>query len=98
VIPHVVFRAAARRELMEAALWYEQQRDGLGSDFRSEVERSLAAIAERPTGFPVLHRSIRCIRVRRFPYSIFIVVEPDRLVVLAVFHVRRNPLIWQSRA
>jgi plasmid stabilization system protein ParE len=36
--------------------------------------------------------------VRRFPYSVFYRVEADRIVVLAVFHGRRNPRIWQARA
>jgi hypothetical protein len=38
------------------------------------------------------------VRVRRFPYSVFFLPEPLRLVVFAVFHARRNPLVWQRRA
>ena len=34
---------------------------------------------------------------RRFPYSIFSRVESQQVVVLAVFHSRRNPRIWQTR-
>jgi toxin ParE1/3/4 len=94
----VVFRRAAQREFDDATLWYEERRRGLGAEFVAEVDRAIESIAQNPSRFPVIHRDLRCIRVRRFPYSVFFRVEPARVVVLAVFHVRRNPLIWQGRA
>jgi toxin ParE1/3/4 len=94
----VVFRVAARRELLEAAQWYEARRPGLGREFLVEIERAVNAAAEQPLRFPRTHREIRCVRVRRFPYSVFFLPEPHRVVVLAVFHARRNPLVWQRRA
>lgn len=47
--------------------------------------------------FPRMLKEIRCVRVRRFPYSVFFLPETRRVVVLSVFHVRRHPGIWQSR-
>jgi plasmid stabilization system protein ParE len=35
--------------------------------------------------------------VRRFPYSVYYVVEPSQIVVLAIFHGRRDPKQWRSR-
>src|SRR5687768_5130801 len=94
----VVFRRAAQREFADAALWYEERRGGLGAEFASEVNRAIESAAQNPTRFPIMHRDVRCIRAQRFPYSVFFRVEAARLVVLAVFHARRNPLIWQARA
>lgn len=37
---------------------------------------------------------VRRVLVERFPYCIFYVVEPERLVVLAVLHVARDPDLW----
>ena len=37
-------------------------------------------------------------RARRFPYSIFYTAESQQIVVLAVFHARRDPAVWQARA
>ena len=93
----VVFRRAARREFDEAALWYEARRVGLGSAFVLEIDRAVALAAEDPNRFPVMHANVRCLRVRRFPYSIFFLVESERLVVLAVFHARRDPMVWRMR-
>jgi hypothetical protein len=51
-----------------------------------------------PDRYSVKHKEIRCIRARRFPYSIFYTVESRQIVVLAVFHARRDPTVWQARA
>ena len=93
----VVFRPAARAEFDGAALWYEDRQPGLGVQFVGEIDRAVDLASRYPDRYPVTHREVRCIRARRFPYSIFYVVEPQRIVVLAVFHARRDPAIWQAR-
>jgi plasmid stabilization system protein ParE len=98
MIRAVVLRRAARREFDDAALWYEERRVGLGAEFVAEIERALGLVAENPARFPIMHRDIRCVRARRFPYSVFFRVEATRVVVLAVFHARRDPIIWRGRA
>jgi plasmid stabilization system protein ParE len=94
----VVFRRAARAEFDGAALWYEERQPGLGMQFTSEIDRAVNLAADYPERFPVKHRDICCVQARRFPYSVFYRVEARRIVVLAVFHVRRDPAIWQTRA
>jgi plasmid stabilization system protein ParE len=94
----VVLRRAAQREFDEAVLWYEERRVGLGAEFVAEIERAVGLAAENPERFPVMHRDVRCVRTRRFPYSVFFRIEPAGIVVLAVFHARRNPATWQRRA
>ena len=98
MILDVVFRRAARAEFDRAALWYEERRPGLGLQFTSEIDRAVNIAAEQPDRFPAKHRDIRCVQARRFPYSVFYRVEVTRIVVLAVFHARRDPEVWQARA
>ena len=93
----VVFRRAARAEFDGAALWYEERQPGLGMQFTSEIDRVVEVAAGNPERFPIRHGDIRCVLARRFPYSVFYRVEADRIVVLAVFHARRDPVIWQAR-
>jgi plasmid stabilization system protein ParE len=40
---------------------------------------------------------MRRIRIRRFPYFIFFRVRAEQLIVLAVFHTRRQPMTWRER-
>lgn len=41
---------------------------------------------------------VRKALVRPFPYSVIYRIQGGRVVVLAVFHNKRDPKIWQSRA
>ena len=91
------FRKAARLEYDEAAGWYESQRPGLGIEFVSEIERALLQACEMPQRFPRMLADVRCVRVRRFPYSVFFRVRSDQLIVLSVFHARRDPAYWRER-
>ena len=34
---------------------------------------------------------------RRFPYEVFFLEDDERVVVLSVFHAKRNPKRWQER-
>jgi toxin ParE1/3/4 len=93
----VFFRKAAQREVEEAALWYEARRSGLGAAFLAEVDRSVTLISENPTRFARVYRDIQCVRLRRFPYSLFFRDDVSRAVVVAVFHARRDPAAWGER-
>jgi plasmid stabilization system protein ParE len=91
------FRKAARLEYDEAAIWYESQKVGLGVEFVEEIERALLAACEAPQRFSAVLQDVHRVRVRRFPYFIFFRVRGNRLIVLAVFHVRRDPAVWRER-
>ncbi|MBI5890495.1 MAG: hypothetical protein HZB47_07440 [Nitrosomonadales bacterium] len=41
---------------------------------------------------------IRRVVANRFAYSVYFRAEHHRIVVLAVFHGSRDPVIWQARA
>jgi plasmid stabilization system protein ParE len=94
----VVFRPAARAEFDGATLWYEDRQPGLGTQFVAEIDRAVDLASEHPDRYPVQHKTIRCVRARRFPYSVLYTVEKEQIVVLAVFHARRDPAIWKARA
>ncbi len=93
-----VFHEQARVELEEAAAWYERQRPGLGSEFRSAVEDAVSRIQANPRNGPYyLAGTIRYYLVRRFPYVIFYAEGESVLRVLAVAHGRRKPGYWRNR-
>jgi len=93
----VVFRRAAKNELEEAAVWYDEKRTGLGEEFILEIEEAIANAANSPQRYPVILDDVRRTVTRRFPFSVYFRIRSDVLVVLAVFHGRRNPAIWQRR-
>ena len=86
-----------RTDLFTAYDWYEQQRPGLGEDFLGCVKATLAAIRRAPQSYARVSDVTRRAVVRRFPYSVFFVVEADRLLVLGVLHSSRAPDTWRDR-
>jgi toxin ParE1/3/4 len=88
----VVFHPDAEAELHAAVAYYESQREGLGADLLSEVERAVERIQENPNQFPIHNDlGIRKCLIRRFPYTIFYLETEETLWIAAVAHQRRRP-------
>lgn len=93
----VVLSPAADRKFEEATVWYEQKA-GLGERFVDRVQETLDRIGPMPELYAVTYRNIRRARVPQFPYNVYYRILDDRIEVIAVFHHKRNPKVWQSRA
>jgi plasmid stabilization system protein ParE len=88
---------AARQDIADGFAWYEQQSLGLGLEFVRCVEATVVSIQRHPEMYPAVLASYRRALVRRFPYVIFYEVEPERIVVYAVFHCSQDPQKWKAR-
>ncbi|MGP1680695.1 MAG: type II toxin-antitoxin system RelE/ParE family toxin [Giesbergeria sp.] len=93
----IVFRPAAKREFDDAADRYDEQRLGLGEEFIVEIDQAVAKASANPEHYPIVFSDVRRAVARRFPFSVYFRVRRDTMVVLSVFHGRRNPVIWQRR-
>jgi len=60
----------AEQELIDAALWYDQRKAGLGKRFRDEIARVLKRIAEDPTLWRERQGGYRQVNCPVFPYFI----------------------------
>ncbi|MDP8240112.1 MAG: type II toxin-antitoxin system RelE/ParE family toxin [Candidatus Hatepunaea meridiana] len=93
----IFIRPEAEAEIEEAYRWYEKQREGLGNDFLLCVEETLIKIQCTPEIHPIVYRKINRALIRRFPYGVFCLIKGEKIVVLAMFHGRRDPRKWKSR-
>ena len=93
----VIIRPEAEAEIKEAYHWYEERHKGLGLDFLLCIEEAIEKISRDPETYPLVHKNVRRILIHRFPYSIFF-IEDVKIVVIAVFHAKRNPKKWRFRA
>jgi toxin ParE1/3/4 len=96
VIP-VIFSQEARSEALDAFHWYEERRLGLGAAFRAELDAAIERVASDPDSFPTHYRDLRRVLVRRFPYAVYYRIYPELVIVVAVFHGKRNPSELQRR-
>ena len=86
----VELRVEARRDLLEGALFYEQQREGLGDYFTDCLFEDLDRL-EREAGIHGtvfgLHRKLS----KRFPFAIYYRIEESLIDVVALLDCRRDP-------
>ena len=92
----LLIRKRAELQITEAYIWYETKQLNLGNDFLSSIEDSLNIINLNPQAFQLKYKHIRAVYIKHFPYGIFYSVEQDKIIVMAVFHLSRNPKFWKK--
>lgn len=80
---------SAKRDIAENWAYYKDF--GKADRFLGAIDLAFEQIAHRPFMFPVAYETVRRALLRRFPFSVFFVVEGGHAVVLAVHHMRRDP-------
>lgn len=93
----VRFSASARQELLESALYLEQQEPGLGDRFMGHVERAANLIEQHPNAWSRIGRDLRRCRLVVFPYGLIYRIRADGVEIIAVAHDARRPGYWRSR-
>ena len=90
-------RPEAELDAFEAALWYENERDGLGARFLHGLRKVFARIEYGPLQFPLVTADIRRAILARFPFGVFFFAEENLCTVIAVMHLHRHPSSWERR-
>jgi hypothetical protein len=90
----------AEVERDRAAAHYLRVDESLGFDFLSALQEAITILKGRPaigTAENVGSYAVRHLRVRRFPFAIYVADMSDAYLVVAFAHVRRRPGYWKSR-
>ena len=90
----VVFRRRAQSVLAGTFDWYEEQRSGLGEELLSAVQSTSKSIGRYPEMSASVRGAVRRAMISKFPFAMFYLVEPKRVVVLRVLHTARDPNLW----
>jgi toxin ParE1/3/4 len=85
----------ASTHIVEAFLWYEERRNGLGWEFKAELDAVFERLRAIPEVGPVVYRGLRRAVLRRFPYAVYYSLPPHRIAIRAVIHNRRHPKHWR---
>ena len=93
----IAFYAGVRDEIDEVYLWYERQKEGLGESFLTALQVVFDQISQNPKAFAPIHRTIRHLRLKRFPFAVYYQVKLAQIEVIAVHHSSRDPKTWKSR-
>lgn len=93
----IVLHPAAEAEMLAAARYYDVCQPGLGGRFLDEASRAGGRITDNPEAWSVISGSIRRCLLNNFPFGLIFRIESERIYLLAVMHLRREPNYWRSR-
>ena len=88
----------ARDDLAEAIDDFRDISPQLVTRFGVELERVYDCVLEYPQIYPVVYKNFRRGLLRRFPYSVFYIVEESVIVIMGVVHQSRDESTWKRRA
>lgn len=91
------YHPAAEAEALEAAKYYEARAQGLGAEFRLELDAAVSFIRRHPEAAATERGTLRRKRLNRFPYTLLYALERDEIHIYAVMHHRRRPGYWMPR-
>ena len=87
----------AEREFLASIAYYEKNRPGLGYEFAQIIHAAVQDIVNAPKTWPVFYSDIRRRLIHRFPFAVLYSDEGNRIYILAIMHLSREPFYWQSR-
>ncbi|BDA70851.1 plasmid stabilization system [Calothrix sp. PCC 7716] len=93
----VIFLEPAQNELDDSVIFYNQQLEGLGDKFLTEVFKAIDLIQKYPNAWQQLSVRIRRCLVKGFPYGVVYVISDNNLIIIAIANLHRKPNYWLDR-
>jgi toxin ParE1/3/4 len=94
----VIFTPLAQVELANAQDWYAVRSEHTARRFREAVGGVVERLRQNPPQFPFVRSDVRRALVgHHFPYALFFRTTTASIVVVACFHLSRDPRQWQRR-
>lgn len=87
----IKFRPELEEDALNAYYWYEEKAAGLGEDFIRIFYASITEIQRNPFSHKKIYKNFRRKLLRRFPYSIYYLIQDNMITVIGLFHTARNP-------
>ncbi|MCX6955832.1 MAG: type II toxin-antitoxin system RelE/ParE family toxin [Verrucomicrobia bacterium] len=93
------FHPQFETELTAAAVYYEEQRAGLGAEFLDATEQAIETVMSAPHRWPARIGGVRRHLVERFPYLVRYRVAPtgETVQFLSLLHGARHPDTGRER-
>ena len=91
------FHPEAMIEAGEAAQWYAERSVDASENFKSELRRAERLVTQRPEAWAKYLHGTRCLQLKRFPYGLVYIERGERIVGVAVAHLKRRPGYWRHR-
>lgn len=81
----------ANLEIIDAYLYYEEKRIGLGEEFLEHLDTYFVRITKNPKHFPKKRKPYREAFLNRFPFLIIYEIIKKKIIVYSVFNTWQDP-------
>jgi len=88
---HLVFHPGVEEDLESIVAYYADRDPALPARFRARLKEQTDRLLMFPESGAILFESYRRVLLRRFPYMVVYLVTGERIAVLALVDVRRDP-------
>jgi plasmid stabilization system protein ParE len=88
---------AARREGVQATLWYAERNPSIALRFREELLAAYRRLLVSPMRYPAYLQGTRRILLPTFPYFVVFLEVLDHVYVVAVAHAKQRSGYWKKR-
>lgn len=76
--------------------WYLGQSPEAAERFLEAMDAAFEGIVRSPAHSPIVRARVRRSLLRGFPYAVYFEERAEEILVLAVFHGRRDPKLWKA--
>lgn len=88
---------AADREFAKIVAHYFKEQPRRAAAFVEELDRASGLLCDNPYLGTPEEGEVRGYVLGRFPYTIYYVIRPDLILVIAISHHSRRPGYWRKR-
>lgn len=93
----LIIQPEAESDISDAYSWHNDRLLGLGSEFINCIDDAFNSITHNPESYTTVYKNIRRALILCFPYAVYYIWKESNIVVLAVFHFKRNLKSWLKR-
>lgn len=70
----------------------------MGDKFVERMDEAVDRIEANPEGYALAFRQLRRCNLRKFPYARYFEIRPDKSLIVACLHHKRDPTLVRERA
>ena len=93
----IIFHPEAEDELFSSIEYYNSQAAGLGLEFYENIKGSIKHINDFPEAWQIVKNKVRNYILKRFPFKIYFIDDPDKIYIIAIAHFKKDPSYWEQR-
>jgi len=93
----IIILPLAKKDILEAAIWYKSKQKDLGTKFVKSIRNELKYIRKHPFSMVNRYKNIHTCVNSTFPFMIHYYIENEIIIVTAVLHTKRDTSKFKKR-